>query len=108
MYKNKPWSLTAGIVKSNFKVTVKISDARDEAFWFMIPVNGTQVYWKQFLYDLLALVKQLGIPVYFLTLSCADQRSEELPYIIKKLNNLKRSDKELKKIKLSGTVQSVK
>ena len=33
-----------------------------------------QGYWKQLLYDVLAMVKQLGIPTYFLTLSCADLR----------------------------------
>ena len=41
------------------------------------------------------MVKQLGIPKYFLTLSCADLRWEELPYVINKLNNLDLSDKEL-------------
>ena len=50
------------------------------------------------------MVKQLEIPKYFLTLSCADLRWEELPYIINKLNNLGVSDEELKKIKLSREV----
>ena len=44
------------------------------------------------------MVKQLGIPTYFPTLSCADLRCEELPYIINKLNNLGLSDKELKSL----------
>ena len=47
---------------------------------------------------MLAMVKQLGIPIYFLTLSCADLRWEELPYIINKFNNLELSDKELKNL----------
>ena len=52
---------------------------------------------EQFLYDVLAMVKQLGIPTYILTLSCADLLIwEELPYIINKLNNLGLSDGELK------------
>ena len=38
------------------------------------------------------------IPTYFLTLSCADLRWEELPYIINKLNNLELRDEELKKL----------
>ena len=45
------------------------------------------------------MVKQLGIPTYFLTLSCADLRWEELPYIINKLNNLGLSDEELKNLR---------
>ena len=42
------------------------------------------------------MVKQLGIPTYFLTLSCPDLRWEELAHIINKLSNLGLSDKELK------------
>ena len=44
------------------------------------------------------MVKQLGIPTYFLTLSCADLRWEELPYIINKLNKLGLNDEELQKL----------
>ena len=43
-------------------------------------------------------MKQLGIPIYFLKLSCADLRWEELPYIINKFSNLELSDKELKNL----------
>ena len=42
------------------------------------------------------MVKQLGMPTYFLKLSCADLRWEELLYIINKLNKLAHSGKELK------------
>ena len=59
-------------------------------------MSSTPVNWKQFLYDVLVMIKQLGIPTYFLTLPCADLRWEELPYIINKLNNLGFSDEELK------------
>ena len=44
------------------------------------------------------MIKQLGIPTYFLTLSSADLRWEELPYIINKLNNLGLSEEELKNL----------
>ena len=64
----------------------------------MSSVKETPAYWKQFVYDVLAMVKQLGIPTYFLTLSCADLRWEELPQIINKLNNLGLSEEELKKL----------
>ena len=53
---------------------------------------------EQFLYDVLAMVKQLGIPTYFLTLSCSDLRWEQLPNFINKLNNLGLSGKELKNL----------
>ena len=64
----------------------------------MSSVKGTPAYWKQFLFEVLAMVKQLEMPNYFLTLSCADLRWQELPYIINKLNNLGLSDKELKNL----------
>ena len=43
-------------------------------------------------------MKQLGIPIYFLTLSCADLRWDELPYIINKLNNLNLTDEEIRNL----------
>ena len=64
----------------------------------MSSVKGTPEYWKQFLYDVLAMVKQLGIPTYFLTLSCSNLRCKELPYIINKFNNLGLSEEELENL----------
>ena len=68
----KPGTLTAGMVKNNFKGTIERFVSSDDAFSFMISVKATPANWKQFLYDALAMVKQLGIPTYFLTLSCAE------------------------------------
>ena len=63
--------------------------ARYNGFLLTRPIKRTPAYWKQFLYDVQAIVTQLGIPTYFLTLSCAGIRWEELPYTINKilLNN---------------------
>ena len=77
MHKIKPGTLTAGTVNSNFKRAIEWFVASDNAFSFMSSVKGTPAYWKQFLYDVLAMVKQLGIPTHFLTLSCADLRWED-------------------------------
>ena len=98
MHKIKPGTLTAGTVKNNFKGTIKRFVATDNAFLFMSSVKGTPAHSKQFLYDVLAMVKQLGIPTCFLTFSCADIRWEKLPYIINKLNNLGLSEEELKNL----------
>ena len=64
----------------------------------MTNVKGTPTYWKQFLLEVLVMVQQLGVPTYFLTLSCADLRWNELPYIINKLNNLGLTEEELKNL----------
>ena len=54
--------LTTEMVKNNLKGTTERFVARDNAFSYMSSVKGTPAYWKQFLYDVLAMVKQLGIP----------------------------------------------
>ena len=98
MHKIKPATLTAGTVKSNLKRTIERFVASDNTFSFVSSVKGTSSYWKQFLSDVLAMVKHLGIPIYFLTLSCADLRWEELSYIVNKLNNLGLNEKELQNL----------
>ena len=60
----------------------------------MSSVKGTPAYWKH----ILTMVKQLGILTYFLTLSCADLRWKELPYVINKSKKLGLSDEELKNL----------
>ena len=86
------------LLKNNFKGTIKRFVASGNVFLFMSSIKGIPEYWKQFLYDVLAMVKQLGISTYFLTLSCADLRWEELSHIINKLSNLGRNDKKFKNL----------
>ena len=77
--------LTAGMLSNNFSDTVKSFIAKDESFNFMNSIKGTPAYWKKFLFEVLAMVKQLGLPTFFMTLSCADLRWNELIAIISKL-----------------------
>ena len=98
MHEIKPGTLTAAPVKSNFKGRIERFVASDNVFSFMSSVKGATAYSKQFLYDVLIMVKQLGIRTYFLTLSCADLRWEELLYTINRLNNLGLSEDELKNL----------
>ena len=77
MHKIKPAILTTGTVKNNFKGTIERFVASDYAFSYMGLVRGTPAYWKQFLYDVRAMVKQLGIFTYFMIFSCANLRWEE-------------------------------
>ena len=69
----------------NFSDTVKSFIANDEAYHFMNTIKGTPAYWKRFLYEVLAMVKQLGILTFFMKLSCADLHWNELIFIIAKL-----------------------
>ena len=74
MKKIKADGLTAGTLSQDFKERIKSFVANDEAYNFMNTVKGTPAYWKRFLFEVLAMVKQLGLPTYFMTLSCADLR----------------------------------
>ena len=88
-------NINAGQLQNNFKETVRSFVTKDKGYMFMKSVTGTPAYWKTFLYDVLAMVKQLGLPSYFLTLSCADLRWNELVLIIARLNNIDIEDNDL-------------
>ena len=62
----------------------------------MSSIKDTPAYWKKFLFEVLAMVKQLGIPTFFMTLSCANLRWNELGEIISKPNCLDFSDDVIK------------
>ena len=79
--------LNAGSFKSvKFREIVKNLLASDQAFSFMNTIKGTLAYWKRFKSEVLAMVKQLGIPTFFLTLFCSGLRWNEISAIIRKLN----------------------
>ena len=80
--------LTAGELSKNYEERIKSFVANDEVFNFMNMLKGTPAYWKRFLLEVLAMVKVLGLPAYFMTLSCADLRWNELVEIIQKLTGL--------------------
>ena len=62
--------VTAGLLSSNFNEKVK--EFIHQAFTFMNSIKGTPAYWKKFLFDLLAMVRQLGMPTFSMTLSSTD------------------------------------
>ena len=80
-------SLNAGVLNNScFNETVKQWVSNAQAFRFMSSINGTPSYWKKLKEEVLAMVKQLGVPTFFLTLSCADLRWKEYLELIQKLN----------------------
>ena len=98
MHKEQGMQLTAGSVRQDYKESLKRLLSNENAFHFMSSVKGIPAYWKQFLHEVPAMVKQLGIPTYFSTLSCAELRWDELPQIINKLNNLNLNDEEIRNL----------
>ena len=57
--------ITAGKFSKNFKQTVKQFIASNRVYSFMNLIKSTPAYWEWFLQEVLAMVKQLGIPTFF-------------------------------------------
>ena len=95
MKKVKADGITGGRISQNFKETISGLIANDDAYNFMNQLKGTPAYWKRFLFEVLAIVKQLGLPTYFMTLSCADLRWNELVDIIQKLKGEEMTKEEI-------------
>ena len=53
----------------------------------MSSIKGTPGYWKKNSFEVLAMVRQLGIPTFSMTLLFADLQWNELIQIIAKLNS---------------------
>ena len=66
-------SLTASDLRSNVQRLQNLV-FHDQAYLFLRHVPGSPPYWQKFMYEVVAMVKQLGIPTWFMTLSCADLR----------------------------------
>ena len=89
--------LTSGVLGSNFNEKVKEFIASDQAFTFM-NTKGTPAYWKKFLFDVLAMVKQLGVPTFFMTLPSTDLKWNELVSIVNKLHKLNMSEEDIENL----------
>ena len=55
---------TTGMLCNNFQENLKEFVASDQAFTFMSGIKVTSAYWKKFLFDVLAMVKQLSCPIF--------------------------------------------
>ena len=87
-------SLTASHLRSNVQNLQNLI-FQDQAYLFLRQIPGTPPYWQKFMYEVIAMVKQLGIPTWFMTLSCADLRWAELFQIIGRTQGLNLTDKEI-------------
>ena len=75
-------STTASQVKSNTQDFQNLL-LQGQAYLFLRQIPGSP-YWQKFMFEIVAMVKQIGIPTWFFTLSCADLRWPELFQIIAK------------------------
>ena len=69
-------AVNAGLLRSPANLQAMIQT--DAAFRFLKNVRGSPAYWRVALLDLLAMLRQLGTPTWFLTLSAADMQWPEV------------------------------
>ena len=67
----------------------------EQAYTFMKNVSGSPAYWKDQLYDALAMLQTLGIPTWFLKLSAADVHWPEMIQAVAVLLGRKLSQKDI-------------
>lgn len=67
----------------------------DQAFQFLKNVRGTPPFWSLKIKELIAMVKQLGSPHFFLTLSAADMQWPELLRILSQQKGCTLTDEEI-------------
>ena len=70
IWRQKPGTLTAGQAKDQAFVSQCLR--KDKAYRFMKNVRGSPPYYRRTFYEMLAMIRQLGTPTWFFTLSAAD------------------------------------
>ena len=86
--------VTPSQIRSNVQ-TLQNLICKDQAYLFLQQIPGTPPYWQRFMYEVVAMVKQLGIPTWFMTLSCADLTWPELFQIISRIQGKDITDEEV-------------
>ena len=99
-------SVTASELKSSAE-RLRNLICQDQAYLFLRKIPGTPPYWQKFMYEILAMVKQLGIPTWFMTLSCADLRWPELFQIIARIQGKMMTNEEVDALSYNEKCQMV-
>ena len=69
-------NITAGLLRDPESLQQLIRT--EQAYKFLKNIRGSPAYWQGDLYDVLAMLRSLGIPTFFLTLSAADLHWPEM------------------------------
>ena len=89
--------LTASEFRSNEECVKKLI-FKDQAYLFLRAIPGSPPYWQKFMFEVIAMVHQLGIPTWFMTLSCADLRWPELFHILARIKGENLSDDDIENL----------
>ena len=69
--------LSINVRQSIDDMQMKYLMGKDMIYRYLQSVRGSPQYWQQRLKDLFGMLRQLGCPTFFITLSCADMRWKE-------------------------------
>jgi hypothetical protein len=86
-------AVTAADSKSS--QTLQSFVSQNLAYMLLKKILGSPVYWQKCMFDLLAMVRQLGVLTWFLTLSSADLRWTEIIKIITQQHGVQLTDEEV-------------
>ena len=86
--------VTASQLKSNPHMLRNLI-CQEQAYLFLQQIRGSPPYWQKFMYEILGMVKQLGMPTWFMPLSCADLRWPELFQIIGRMQGKTMTNEEV-------------
>ena len=70
----------------------------DRAYCFMKNIRGSPPYYQRTFYDLLAMIRQLGTPTWFFTLSAADMKWPDIIQTIAKQYGVFYTDEDICKL----------
>ena len=90
--------LTAGAIRNQQVIIPK-----DDAYHFLKNVRGSPAYCQRVMYDVLAMIRQLGIPTWFLTLSAADMQWPDVIQTIARQYGTVYTEEDIASFEVSGS-----
>ena len=97
IWQQKPNShLTAREARNRAVISENIRN--DKAYAFLKSVRGSPAYNQCTFYDLLAMVRQLGTPTWFLMLTAADMKWTDIFSVIARQHGITYTDEEISKL----------
>ena len=71
MNKFSSLNVTAGMLSKSFKKTVETLLTSNKGLLFINTIKGTPGLWKRFQAKVIAVIRQLGYPTFFMKLPCS-------------------------------------
>ena len=97
IWRQKPSiNLTAREARNQAVISENVRN--DKAYAFLKSVRGSPAYYQRTFYDLLAMVRQLGTPTWFLTLTAADMKWPDLISVIARQHGVTYTDEEISRL----------